>query len=89
MGKKDRDQELENIIGNLLVATIQTEKLQGRLVDMMTHYDGETPTNRTSSTYPFVYDGKLYRVEVKITPPDIKSSRRKKPDLEEEFEIVP
>jgi hypothetical protein len=31
--KAERDLELENIVGNLLIAEYQVEKLRGRLVD--------------------------------------------------------
>lgn len=62
---EDRDKDLENIIGNLLVAEYQVDKLRCRLADKISpSYSSMQAKN--SSAYSFNVGSKWYRVSVKI-----------------------
>lgn len=56
----DRDLELENIVGNLLIAEYQVEKLRGRLVDTISKKGSK------ASSYVYKYNGKWYRVLLSV-----------------------
>ena len=65
-----RNNELENIIGNLLVAQNQVERLQNKLLGLQTWVDGITPIDtNTTSTFPFIYNGKMYKIHVVLEKP--------------------
>lgn len=60
-----RDSELENIVGNLLIAEYQVEKLRGRLMEKLTPaYSGTNAVN--SSAYSFKVGGKWYKLSLKV-----------------------
>lgn len=60
-----RDTELENIVGNLLIAEYQVEKLRGRLMEKLTPaYSGTNAIN--SSAYSFKIGGKWYKLSLKV-----------------------
>jgi len=60
-----RDTELENIVGNLLIAEYQVEKLRGRLMEKLTPaYSGTTAVN--NSAYSFKIGGKWYKLSLKV-----------------------
>jgi hypothetical protein len=61
----ERDIELENIIGNLLIAEYQVDKLRHRLVEKISpsYSSAEAKDN---SAYSFKVGSKWYRVSVKI-----------------------
>lgn len=60
-----RDTELENIVGNLLIAEYQVEKLRGRLMEKLTPaYSGTNAVN--SSAYSFKIGGKWYKLSLKV-----------------------
>lgn len=60
-----RDTELENILGNLLIAEYQVEKLKGRLVEKITPpYTGAAASNQSS--YSFKAGSKWYRVTLNV-----------------------
>ncbi|MGH9877147.1 MAG: hypothetical protein ACRD5H_05870 [Nitrososphaerales archaeon] len=58
-----RDLELENIVGNLLIAEYQVDRLRSRLIERC---DGRVGSQKTSSAYTFKDKGKWYRVSLKI-----------------------
>ncbi len=60
-----RDSELENIHGNLLIAEYQVEKLKGRLVEKITPVYGSSVASNHSS-YSFKAGGKWYRVSLRV-----------------------
>ncbi len=60
-----RDLELENVVGNLLVAEYQVEKLRSRLADItIGAYGSDKPRNSSSFTYKH-RDG-WYKITVKV-----------------------
>jgi hypothetical protein len=61
----ERDIELENIIGNLLIAEYQVDKLRHRLAEKISpsYSSGQAKDN---SAYSFKVGSKWYRVSVKI-----------------------
>ena len=74
---EQRDTELENILGNLLIAEYQVEKLKGRLVEKITPpYTGATASDQSS--YSFKAGGKWYKVTLKV---EQEQELRKAPDM--------
>ena len=67
-----RNNSLENIIGNLLIAEQQAAKLKNILVDTLNAdqyglvYDGDENAKKDSSTFPFIHDGKMYKIHIDI-----------------------
>lgn len=55
-----RDIELENIVGNLIVAEFQVDKLQSRLSEMVGHYG--SMSKKESSSSVFKKNDKWYRI---------------------------
>ena len=61
----ERDIELENIIGNLLIAEYQVDKLKNRLVEKVTPAHSGMRA-KDHSAYSFKSGTKWYRVSIKI-----------------------
>jgi hypothetical protein len=61
---KDRDIELENIIGNLMIAEYQVDKLQSRLSERVGGLG--LGSNRKSSSFVFKKNDKWYRVMLSV-----------------------
>ncbi len=61
----ERDIELENIIGNMLIAEYQVDKLRNRLVEKVAPADSGSRA-KDHSAYSFKYGAKWYRVSIKI-----------------------
>lgn len=61
----ERDTELENIVGNLLIADYQVEKLKARLVERVAAYGMSVATTK-QSTFTFRHGKKLYRIKLGI-----------------------
>jgi len=59
-----RDTELENILGNLLIAEYQVDKLRGRLAEKVKGYGGVK--GRSRSVYTFKNSDRLVRVRVEV-----------------------
>lgn len=65
---EEREQELENIIGNLLIAEYQVQRLRGRLSEKIREVHSTSPRNKSS--YTFKHGGKWYRVSVRVDEMD-------------------
>jgi hypothetical protein len=65
---EEREQELENIIGNLLIADYQVQKLRSRLTEKISEAHSASPKNK--SAYTFKHGGKWYRVSVRVDEMD-------------------
>ncbi len=69
---EQRDLELENIIGNLMVAEYQVDRLRSRLLDKASGFGREVSgyykkaEKQPTSTHVFEHKGKLYKVTVKV-----------------------
>jgi hypothetical protein len=62
---EERDFELENIVGNLLIAEYQVDKLRSRLVDKISSpYSGAVM--RDGSIFSFRHNNKWYRLSVRV-----------------------
>lgn len=61
---KDRDIELENIIGNLMIAEYQVDKLQSRLSERVGGLG--SGSNKKSSSFVFKKNDKWYRVALTV-----------------------
>jgi hypothetical protein len=67
-----RDLELENLVGNLLVAEYQVDRLRTRLSDIINRYRPQIKNNKASS-HVFKHNDKWYRLSLKIDETDIAS----------------
>ena len=54
-GYEKRDQELENIVGNLLIAEYQVDKLRTRLADLVDGFRPEMSNNK----HPHIYSNTI------------------------------
>jgi len=64
---EEREQELENIIGNLLIADYQVQRLRTKLAEKI---EVHPPLPRNKSAYTFKHGGKWYRVSVRVDEMD-------------------
>ena len=69
-GEEKRDLELENIVGNLLVAEYQVDRLRTRLNDMINGYRPYIKNNKTS-THVFKHNNKWYKLSLRIDEADV------------------
>lgn len=69
-----RDLELENLVGNLLIAEYQVDRLRTRLSDIINRYRPQIKNNKASS-HVFKHNDKWYRLSLKIDETDIASSK--------------
>ena len=61
---EDRDLELENIIGNLMIAQYQVDKLRSRLSERVGGYG--SASNRKGSAHIFKHNEKWYKVWIRV-----------------------
>jgi hypothetical protein len=73
-GQEKRDQELENIAGNLLIAEYQVDKLRTKLADLVDGFRPEMRFNKTSAQV-FKHNNKWYKLSLKIDETDIDSAK--------------
>ncbi len=59
---EERDIELENIVGNLMIAQYQVDRLRSRLNDKI----GSSGTNKKGSTHTFKHGNKWYKITLKL-----------------------
>ena len=69
-GEEKRDLELENIVGNLLVAEYQVDRLRTRLNDLINGYRPNIKNNKTS-THVFKHNNKWYKLSLRIDEADV------------------
>ena len=60
----DRDLELENIMGNLMIAQYQVDKLRSRLSERVGGYG--SASNKKSSAHIFKHNDKWYKVSIRV-----------------------
>jgi hypothetical protein len=61
----DRDTELENVIGNLMIAQYQVQKIRTKLAGKIEGYHHHFH-NTQSSTFAFKDNEKWYRVSIRV-----------------------
>jgi hypothetical protein len=74
--EEQRDIELENIIGNLMIAQYQVDKLRTKLSERIGSY--LSASNKKASTNIFKHNDKWYKIsmrvdEISVDHPDISS----------------
>jgi hypothetical protein len=62
--KEERDLELENIIGNLMIAQYQVDKLRSRLSERSGGYG--SASNKKASTNIFKHNDKWYKISMRV-----------------------
>ena len=62
--EEERDPELENIVGNLMIAQYQVDKLRSRLGERINGY-GST-RNKKASVNVFKHNERWYKVSTKV-----------------------
>ena len=61
---EERDLELENIMGNLMIAQYQVEKLRSRLSERVGGYG--SAGNKKASAHIFKHNDKWYKITVRV-----------------------
>ena len=61
---EERDIELENIVGNLMIAQYQVDRLRTRLSDRITGLG--SATNKKGSTHTFKHGNRWYKITLKL-----------------------
>ena len=62
--EEERDLELENIVGNLMIAQFQVDKLRSRLSERIGGYG--SISNKKASVHVFKHNEKWYKVSTKV-----------------------
>lgn len=62
--KEERDMELENIVGNMMIAQYQVDKLRSRLSERISGYG--SASNKKASAHIFRQNDKWYKVTIKV-----------------------
>ena len=68
--EEKRDLELENIVGNLLIAEYQVDRLRSRLADVVSGYKPQMMKNN-ASTHLFKHNNKWYKLSLRIDETDV------------------
>jgi hypothetical protein len=72
--EEKRDLDLENIVGNLLVAEYQVDKLRTRLADVVYGYRPRMSNNK-ASTHVFKCNNKWYKISLRVDATDATSDK--------------
>jgi hypothetical protein len=72
--EENRDLELENIVGNLLIAEYQIDKLRTRLADLVDVFRPKMRFNKVS-THVFKHNDKWYKISLRIDETNVTPSR--------------
>ena len=70
--EEERDLELENIVGNLMIAQYQVDKLRSRLSERVGGYS--SASNKKASVHVFKHDEKWYKVSTNIQEVNLDSN---------------
>jgi hypothetical protein len=62
--EEERDLELENIVGNLMIAQYQVDKLRSRLSERINGFG--SASNKKASVNVFKHNEKWYKVSTKV-----------------------
>ena len=75
--EEERDLELENIVGNLMIAQYQVDKLRSRLSERTVGYG--SVSNKKASVHMFRHNEKWYKVTTKVEKVSLDSNNVVKP----------
>jgi hypothetical protein len=64
--EEERDLKLENIVGNLLIAEYQVDKLRSKLTDMISRYGSISKCNKASVNVFKHNNSKWYKISLRI-----------------------
>ena len=70
--EEERDLELENIIGNLMIAQYQVDKLRSRLSERISGYG--SISYKKGSVHVFKHNEKWYKVSTKVEEVSLNNS---------------
>jgi hypothetical protein len=70
--EEERDLELENIVGNLMIAQYQVDKLRSRLSERTVGYG--SASNKKASVHVFKHNDKWYKVTTKVEEVSLNSN---------------
>ena len=73
--EEKRDLELENIVGNLLIAEFQVDRLRSRLAELVDGYRPQMMKNN-ASTHVFKHNNKWYKLSLRIDETDVTPTKR-------------
>ena len=62
--EEQRDLELENIVGNLMIAQYQVDKLRSRLSERINGFG--SMSNKKASVHVFKHNEKWYKISTKV-----------------------
>ena len=62
--EEERDLELENIVGNLMIAQYQVDKLRSRLSETINGFG--SMSNKKASVHVFKHNEKWYKISTKV-----------------------
>ena len=68
--EEKRDLEIENIVGNLLIAEYQVDRLRTRLTDVVSGYRPQLMKNN-ASTHVFKHNNKWYKLSLRIDETEV------------------
>jgi len=75
--EEQRDLELENIVGNLMIAQYQVDKLRSRLSERISGYG--SISYKKGSVHVFKHNEKWYKVSTKVEEVSLNSNSVMKP----------
>jgi hypothetical protein len=75
--EEERDLELENIVGNLMIAQYQVDKLRSRLSERTVGFG--SASNKKSSAHMFRHNDRWYKVTTKVEEVSLDSDNVIKP----------
>jgi predicted transcriptional regulator len=66
IGQEKKNRELENVVGNLLVADYQVDRIKQRIIDKITSWHDAKSINDNRSIFVFWSNEKCYRVLLEV-----------------------
>jgi hypothetical protein len=75
---EERHIELENIVGNLIIAEYQVDRLRTRLSESIrrSSFESDPGTNGKASTHVIKHNNRWYKISVKIEELDIMQHKK-------------
>ena len=68
--EEKRDLELQNIVGNLLIAEYQVDRLRSRLAELVDGYRPQMKNNKASA-HVFKHNNKWYKLTLRLDETDV------------------
>ena len=68
--EEKRDLELENIVGNLLIAEYQVDRLRSRLAELVDGYRPQMKNNKATA-HVFKHNNKWYKLTLRLDETDV------------------